>query len=172
MDDKVFKARLEKLAEAAEVLNKLPSEVRLAAFQMLERAITGTNPPKLEGAGGNKKDAGAPPLIDVTDAETFFANLTHDKPADNAKQIAAYLYSQYGTEEFSVEDIRELAKKVGVTIPDRVDATLNATREEGKKLFVGAGKGKYKPTVHGESYFKKTYNVKKGTKQKTSTNPE
>lgn len=162
MDDKEFKDSLAKMSESSEVLNKLPAEVRVAAFNLLFGGVVPHRQQPLDGA--KNPPAGSP--IDVTDAESFFSQFSHDQPADNAKLIAGYIYSQFGSEPFTVEEIRQLAKQIGLTIPDRVDATLNSAQSEGKKLFQGAGKGKYKPTTHGETYLKATYNIKKGTKQR------
>lgn len=163
MDDKEFKEKIAKLAESAEVLNNLPAEVRLAAFNLLHGTVVPTRP-----ASEAKGNPPAGPPIDVVDAESFFNQFNYDQPADNAKLIAGYLYSQYGSEPFSWDEVRQLAKQIGLTIPDRVDATLTQAQSEGKKLFQGAGKGKCKPTTHGEAYLKTTYNIKKGTKQRPS----
>lgn len=161
MDEEEFKERLAKLGESAEVLNNLPAEVRVAAFNLLH----GQTVPPVPPAGGNKNSPAGPP-IDVTDAESFFKQFNHDQPADNAKLIAGYIYSQYGAEPFALDEVRELAKQTGLTIPSRVDVTLGQTQSEGKKLFQSAGKGKFKPTTNGETYLKATYNIKKGTKQR------
>jgi hypothetical protein len=59
-----------------------------------------------------------------------------------------------------------LAKEVGVTIPERLDMTFLQAKRHGKKLFLRAGKKAFRPTVHGETFFKKTYQVSKGTQQK------
>jgi hypothetical protein len=63
-----------------------------------------------------------------------------------------------------VEEVKAVATNVGITIPDRVDMTLGNAAEDGKQLFTRVARGKFKPTVHGESYLKSTYEVKKGTK--------
>ena len=44
-------------------------------------------------------------------------------------------------------------------LTDQGDDVVN-----GKQLFVSAGRGQFKPTVHGEIYLKNSYKVKKGTK--------
>jgi hypothetical protein len=59
-----------------------------------------------------------------------------------------------------------MADDAGVTIPDRLNMTLAAAVENGKQLFASAGRGLFKPTVHGEIYLKTTYGVKKGTKKR------
>ena len=59
-----------------------------------------------------------------------------------------------------------MAGEVGVTIPERLDKTFLTAKRDGKGLFLRVGKGALKPTVHGEAFFKKTYQVSKGTQQK------
>lgn len=98
--------------------------------------------------------------------EEFFSAHNHDKPADNARLIAAWFYREYGVEPFSVEEVSAKASGVGITIPARVDMTFVQAKEKGKKLFARAGRGKFKPTVHGEANLKATYSVKKGTKKR------
>lgn len=162
MDEEALKKQLRFLAEAADVLTKLPSEVRLAAFQMLERGISGgVRKDPLPDRGGENK-AGA--HVDTTDAEAFFSAHDHEKPADNTKVIAAYIYGQHGSVPFDMDEVRSIASKVGITIPKRPDVTYGGMRSDGKKLFDKTGKGIFVPTVHGEAYLKATYSVKKGTK--------
>lgn len=162
MDGKEFTESLARLRESVDLLNKLPAEVRLAAFYLLHGKVA----PQSPAGDGNGSPASAP--VDVTDAESFFKAFNFEQPADNAKLIAGYIYSQYGSEPFSLDEIRQLAKHIGLTIPERIDATFSAAQSEGKKLFQSTGKGKCKPTTHGEAYMKATYNIKKGTKQRPS----
>lgn len=165
MDKKIFKERVERLEEVSAVLTKLPSEIRAAAFPLLEAYITGSSHTPGTAKPSGKKEEQATP-VDFSSAEDFFAAHEHGKPADNVKLIAAYLYNEYGSESFSIDEVRAIARDVGVTIPNRIDATFDAAASGGKKLFVSAGKGKRKPTVNGEAYLKTTYNVKKGTKRR------
>ena len=97
----------------------------------------------------------------------FFAELSSKKPSDNVLAIAAYSFSHYGSEPFSIKEIESESKDVGVSIPDNPRMTIRNASYKGKKLFVGVGKGYYKPTVHGEKYFMDKYNVKKGKKEKS-----
>jgi hypothetical protein len=84
----------------------------------------------------------------------------------NAKAIAAHLYREFGAEPFSLDEVRKLAKAGGVTIPERLDMSYLAATSEKKKLFKRAGKGMFRPSIHGQAYFKKTYGVKMGTKKR------
>lgn len=101
-----------------------------------------------------------------TTREGFFEALKNGKPSENALAAAAYYYSQYGSAEFSVDEMRDLADDVGVTVPERLDMTYLSATREGNRLFRRGGRGAFRPTVHGEAFFKQTYNVRKGTSQK------
>ena len=157
MDDKEFKARVARLNEVAKVLQALPAEVRLDAFALLKAYVTGSKLPDaktFKEADSHSDDPG--------EGSEIFTQHEHDQPADNVKLIAAFYYSQYGDEPFTVEEIRDKARDVGITVPSRIDMTLKSSLDDGKKLFASAGRGKYKPTVHGEAYLKRTYNTRKG----------
>jgi len=162
MNENEFKARATRLQQIAKVLEKLPAEVRSDAFDLLKDYVT---------AGSSKSPAGTRRAKDQHTStrqsdEEFFAGFDHDKPADNAKLIAAWFYRECGAVPFSVDEVRQKADAVGITIPARVDNTFLYAKEKGKKLFAKAGKGKFKPTVHGEAYLKATYSVNKGTKKR------
>lgn len=162
MDDKEFKTRAGRLEQIAKVLEKLPAEVRNDAFDLLKGYVTAHSPEaRTKTKGAKDKNGPAAP----SEGE-FFAAFDHDKPADNAKLIAAWFYREFGAEPFSVDEVRARADAVGITIPARVDMTFVAAKEKGKKLFARAGTGKFKPTVHGEANLKATYSIKKGTKKR------
>lgn len=163
MDDKEFKTRSSRLEQIAKVLEKLPAEVRSEAFELLKDYVTehsSETRAKPKVPKGGRDSAGQ-------SEEEFFGAFEHDKPADNAKLIAAWFYREYGAEPFSLDEVRTKADDVGITIPARVDMTFQAAKDKGKKLFARAGTGKFKPTVHGEANLKTTYSVKKGTKKRT-----
>lgn len=163
MDNKEFKLRSGRLEQIAKVLEKLPAEVRGAAFDLLKGYVTG----QTLNLRIKAKDAKAHGDTPLRSEEEFFGSFDNDKPAENAKLIAAWFYREYGTNPFSLDEVREKANAVGITIPARVDMTFVAAKEKGKKLFARAGTGKFKPTVHGEAYLKATYSVKKGTRTRT-----
>lgn len=163
MDDKEFKTRSSRLEQIAKVLEKLPAEVRSEAFELLKDYVTEHSSEtrvKTKAPKGGRDSAGQ-------SEEEFFGAFEHDKPADNAKLIAAWFYREYGAEPFSLDEVRTKADDVGITIPARVDMTFHVAKDKGKKLFARAGTGKFKPTVHGEANLKTTYSVKKGTKKRT-----
>lgn len=160
MNDKEFKTRAGRLEQIAKVLEKLPPEVRSDAFDLLKEYVT-------EHAAENsgKKSQAKSEVVDHSE-EAFFGAFDHDKPADNARLIAAYFYREYGAEPFLLDEIRQKADDVGITIPARIDMTFRQAKEKGKRLFARVGTGKFKPTVHGEANLKSTYSVKKGTKKR------
>lgn len=168
MDEQTFKDRVSKLKEISSVLEKLPAEVRGAAFGLLEAYVTGES----DGAGGvrapKKSKPEREPAGEPADASEFFGQFENLKPADNVRLVAAYFYREYGAQAFGVDELKVLADQVGVTVPDRIDMTLVAATEKGKKLFIRAGRGQFKPTVHGELYLKSEFKVKKGNKQKAT----
>ncbi len=162
MDEKKFKIIAERLEQVGKVVEKLPSEIRIDAFRIFKSYVEDI--PK----SGKTERAGKVDHADLEETEgVFFNRFDHDKPASNAKLIAANYYREYGTEPFSLEDIREKADSVGITIPSRLNMTFSSAQEKGKKLFQSAGRGKLKPTVSGEAYLKETFSIKKGTKKRS-----
>jgi hypothetical protein len=99
--------------------------------------------------------------------EKFFAALKNEKPSDNALATAAYHYSRYGSAEFTVDEMRDLADDVGVTVPERLDMTYLQAKGKGNHLFRRGSRGAFRPTVHGEAFFKEKYKVRKGNQPKT-----
>lgn len=154
MDEKEFKTRAGRLDQIAKVLEKLPAEVQSDAFDLLKSYVTEHSPEP------------PPKKTRAKSQPEFFAAFDHDKPADNARLIAAWFYREYGVEPFSLDEVRAKANDVGITIPARIDMTFLQAKEKGKKLFARAGTGQFKPTVHGEANLKATYSVKKGTKKR------
>ncbi|NUN96523.1 MAG: hypothetical protein HUU16_10145, partial [Candidatus Omnitrophica bacterium] len=129
MDDKELNWRASRLEQIGKVLETLPPEVRGEAFELLKGYVTehpSETRTKAKQTNGHRDVA-------AQSQEEFFAFVDHDKPADNAKLIAAWFYREYGAEPFSVEEVREKADAVGITIPTRVDMTLVQAKEKGKK---------------------------------------
>lgn len=164
MNEDEFIKRVTRLERVASILEKFPPEIRAAAFLLLKDYVEQTdNQSPSKSTGGKGKDE---PPEDTRSKEKFFGEFAHDKPSDNVRLIAAFLYQEHGVQPFSVEDVRQIANDVGITIPDRVDMTLVAALEHSKKLFTRAGKGNFKVTVHGERYLKNAYSISKGTKKR------
>jgi hypothetical protein len=163
VDDNEFKARVERLERISKTLEKLPAEVRSDAFELLKGYVTehASEPQSNETSVKDSREVAG------SSDEEFFATFNHDKPADNAKLIAAWFYREYGVAPFSLDEVSAKANDVGVTVPTRLDMTFNSAKEKGKKLFTQAGMRKFMPTVSGEAHLKATYSVKKGTKKRT-----
>src|SRR6266566_3205090 len=103
MDEATFKERSARLERIAKVLEKLPPEVRSAAFYLLQDYVSGTTGDAPRSR--TRTDQASTPQVEG-DREQFFGSHTHDKPADNVKLIAGFLYREYGTEPFSLKEIR------------------------------------------------------------------
>jgi hypothetical protein len=160
----VDKKRLEgveqRLFEVNEIIQKVDPSIRASAFELfkgyvlLGGALTQPHEPPENSAQYSAQPAGLSEMVQAH---------AHDKPSDNAHLLAAVWYQQYGSSPFELSAIKERAEAAGLTIPDRLNMTLTAAQDEGKKLYQSAGRGLYKPTVAGELYLKKKYGVTKGT---------
>jgi hypothetical protein len=165
MQTEAFKERVKRLQEVNEVVEKLDPAVRAAAFTLLTDYVTGTTTKK-PAAVAPETHPDTHTTDDDDDGADFFAKHPSGKPAENALTIAAFFYSQYGASPFQLDDIRSTANAVGLTIPDALDMTLKQASRDGKALFQHTGRNQYKPSVNGELYFQKKYEVTKGKKQR------
>jgi hypothetical protein len=165
MDEKGFKDRVTRLKEVNDIIEKLDTSIRAAAFALLESYITEhTSVPRKKASPSHSTEENGTTMTE------FFASFSHEKPADNANLLAAHHFREYGSVPFTIEEMKALATEVGVTIPDRLDMTYVQAKRDGKNFFSRAGRGAFKPTVHGELFFKKTYSVAKGKKPKAAAN--
>lgn len=164
MDEKTFNERVSRLEKIGKVIEKLPPEVRATAFTLIQEYVIGATTAR--GKSSTITSNPGAEEIDPADKSAFFAKHLHEKPADNLKSIAAYLFSQYGGEPFSTDEVRQVAEDVGLTIPERPDMTFVNALEDGKKLFTRGGRGQFRPTVHGEAFLRSAYSVRKGTKKR------
>jgi hypothetical protein len=178
--DQAIKKRMKEVEQA--VLD-LDETVRGAAFLVMQDYILGGAGPVSEQAPPRKSRVGrsstktskaeeSSKIEPVADFNGFVDMFESDNESDNAKVIAAHLYREYGAEPFSLDEVRKLAKSGGVTIPERLDMTFLQATADKKKLFKRAGKGMFRPSIHGQAYFKKTYNVKMGTKKRPAATSE
>jgi hypothetical protein len=164
MDAEVVK----RVQEVNELVEKLDPAIRAAAFELFrDYILEGAEPPSVaqQNTGGST-DGPKKAVATAGDPATFFDEHEGEKPADNIVVLAGYLYGEYGMEPFDVQEIKDLASKVGAAISDRPDKTLGASKREGKALFKRAGKGKFRPTVHAEQIFKTELSLKKGAKKR------
>jgi hypothetical protein len=170
MDDYMFDETVKRLEKVDGVIKNLDSAIRAEAFSLLKPYIsagatgsTGSTAADSGSSNGTEQQA----AMDFADAEAFFTTHEDGKPSDNAYLVTAYLYTQYGSSPFSIDDVRAVADHAGLTLPDRVDVTLAGAKKGGKQLFKRAGRGMLQPNVHGETYLRNTYNIIKGTKRRT-----
>jgi hypothetical protein len=158
--------RAERLFEINDVIKQLTPEIRAPAFELLKAYVASpstTEMPATKGATTGLEDQ------DSGEREAFFSRFDTDKPADNALLIAAYYYSQHGTDPFNADALKNLAREIGLIVPERIDMTIRNARRDGRTLFQSIGRGGFRPTVHGEVFFKTTYNVTPPRRQSSQT---
>jgi hypothetical protein len=165
MDSKTFKDRAKRLNEVNVALSKLDPSLREKAFELLVGYVTGCEerPELIKGA--HTGDSGS----EVENRENFFSKHQGKKPAENAVIAAAYFYSQFGSHPFNSKQIKEIADDAGMTVPDRIDKSFQGAKRKEKALFRNLGEGQFRFTVHGETWIKATYGVKKGNKTPQAT---
>jgi hypothetical protein len=159
-------------ASAAVEAAKLPQNLRPIAFEKAIDLLSG-GAKVAETAGDSDEDSGTgTPEVDTSSAESFVRSQPNvlDRPAEAVKAIAAWWFSQYGSAPITRTSVETLAENIGVTIPDRPDATLRQMKHDGRDVFRSAGRGTFVPTrPHGELYFQTQYEVSKGRKQAPGT---
>jgi len=163
-----FEATASRIKEINDVIGALDETIRAAAFAVLRPYADGdvaqgsvvNTEDRIDSSSGEDSSA---LLVEADEARDFLSDHHSDKPAENVKAIAALVYKRFGTSAFTAEEVRNIAHEAGITVPDRVDVTLGGARVEKKALFQKQKSGVYKPTVHGERYFKEKFGVSKGT---------
>jgi hypothetical protein len=164
MDKEAFKSTADRLREVNDVVKDLDEAIRLEAFALL-RPYAAEHPRKVaptpEDPGQTQTESQG--LVSHDEARAFLEEHHSDKPAENVKAIAALFYSRFGAQQFTAQEIVEVAHEAGVTVPSRVDVTLGSVTANKKALFSKVRSGVYKPSVHGEKYFKENFGVIKGT---------
>lgn len=159
MDKKAFSDVEERLLEVNKVIAKLDSSIRVAAFEFLKPYISGGTLPHNPDAKKLATEHG--PSVDVSELIERHGDA---KPHENVNLLAAIWFSEYGSNPFSIDYIRERGSSTGLTIPARPIMTLRQAKDKGKNLYLPAGRGFFKPTVVGEAFLRSTYGVRKGTK--------
>jgi|SRR6185312_11633398 len=161
IDKAQFDDYAERLRSVNRVVKELDPALQPEAVKILTPYVTGgkTDAGSGQGGGETRVEEGS---LDAL-RERLVTEHSDGSPSDNALLAIALWFAQYGKEPFAIDDVRETAKTLGVTIPDRPDAFIGTTKRNGKKLFVRARKGFYSPTVHGETFLKSTYGVSQGT---------
>jgi hypothetical protein len=175
--EQVDKEIVKRMKEVEKAVLGLDESVRSAAFSVmrdyiLEGAATDSSrgeqnaTPRSRSGGPAAKKKTSTKIVAPEGYDAFIDEFESGIPNENARAIAAHLYREYGIEPFSLDEVRDLATKGGVTIPSRIDMTFLSAKANKKKLFKRAGTGRFRPTVYGEAHFKETYGVKKGTKKR------
>jgi len=158
-------------ANAAVEAAKLPQNFRVVAFEKAVDLLGGGSKPAETPADDDGDGAEAVP-VDASSAESFVRSQPNvlDRPAEAVKAIAAWWFSQYGSAPITRMNVETIAENIGVTIPDRPDATLRQMKHDGRDVFRSAGRGAFVPTrPHGELYFQVQYEVSKGRKSAPGT---
>lgn len=181
MNDTELDEVVKRLKRVDKIIVDLDPAIRASAFAILQPWVVSQLSERSPGVATPKKRAKRAtvkstataedesiPVGDNSglDREAFFLKFNHDKPSDNVLAVVAWQYNQHGLAPFTVDEIRQVGNDVGITIPERVDKTLTGAKDDGKTCFTRAGKGLFRPTVHGEARLKKKYGVKKGTQPK------
>ncbi len=151
---------VKKLRELNTIIKSLDPSIRPQSFELL-RPVFFSDEPEHERDQRDQQTETAGKSTGTHNKEKFFGSFDHKKPSDNVFLIAAWLYSQHGVFPLTSDTIKAVADETGVTVPGRPDMTLKAAQKKAKHLFSKQGAG-YKPTVHGETFLKDTYRVKKG----------
>lgn len=159
-----FQKTSELLLRINEIVGKMDESVRIQTFDLLASKFIGKKMPSASPPVTPKeKDAPvAESEIDTSDLGTFIASFDTKKPADALNVLVAWLFSQRGSQPFSIKELKDLADDSGLTIPSRPDMTFKGSKSGGKALFVQNGKN-WKLTVSGELHIKETYKVTKGS---------
>ena len=164
MESSAFHERVKRLKEINEVIEKLDPAIREGALSLLASYVTG-QPHTADGEqqARTKHQAGATTSegeeseLQMTE---LFGKYPDGKPSEN------------GAQPFKLDEMRGIAESVGLTIPSSLDMTLKQAQRDGKALFQHTGRSEFKPTVPGELYFRKTYQVAKGTKKRPAQGSE
>jgi len=159
--DKKLKEIEVKLKIINSIIEKLDPAIKLAAFEMLKPLLFRDHF-EMDSKGKDKPiitKSGAP-----GDVRDFYASFDPQKPADSVLVLTGWFYTQRGSTSFSLAELRDLFDDVGVPMPSRIDMTLRNCTRDGKKLFQRADQGAYRPTVHGENFFKSDMSLKPGKK--------
>lgn len=172
MNKDAFEGVAQRLQEINDVVKGLDESIRSQAFTVLKPYADGATPKVSEGrqrlTPANHVEQGEDTAhIEPDIATAFLEEHVSEKPSDNAKAIAALIYSVYGNVDFSVAEVNEIAHEAGVMVPDRVDVTLGGASVDKKPLFQKRKSGVYRPTINGRKFFKEEYGVSPGTAKRS-----
>jgi hypothetical protein len=156
MDKKHFQSLKKTILQINSIVKALDPAIKTQVFDLLKPMIDATQaaavPP---GKGSAEKHHKGGQTV-----REFYASHSPEKPAKRVRVLAAWIYSQRGNQPFTLDELDQLFDDVGVGRPNRLDMTLKGALEKGNRLFQSVARGKYRPTVHGENYFKEQLAVK------------
>jgi hypothetical protein len=141
------------------ILSDHDSDTRCRAISAAMTLLGEGSPPSTHQRDSHALDVSNDGRIGLAE---FFDRGEKLKPADYAQLCAAYHYANYGVIPFSLEDIRAIARDVGVVLPDRLDKTFRAAAYSGKKLFQLVGRSTFKPTAAAGMAFNERWKVRPG----------
>lgn len=151
------------LLKINDVVGKMDESVRVQTFDLLVSKFIGKQAPSKLAAAPKEVDAPVvESAVDTSDLGPFIASFDTKKPADALNVLVAWIFSQRGSQPFSIKELKDLADASGLTIPSRPDMTFKGSKNGGKALFVQSGKN-WKLTVSGELHIKESYKVTKGS---------
>lgn len=167
MDEEKIKEVKNNLKEINKFIATLDPAIRQPAFEKLAPlyfAKGGAPAGKGSAAPGQ---GGTPDHLDSGqgDQEEFFRAHPDKEAHENVYLISAWFYSRYGISLFTNNEIKEIAKVEGLSIPDRPDMTLKSLKHDGKPVFRRKGKA-WQPTVQGEAYLRENFGVTMGRNTK------
>lgn len=163
MSDEQIKEVKKKLLEINQIISELDPAIRVQAFEILAPHYFEERLPKKTIVEKKVEKIEKVEKISTEDEATFFSDFSHKRPFENVHLIVAWYFSQFGNFPITTKLLRQKANDVGLTIPERPDATMRNARKKGKNLYHKQGNG-YAPTVYGEADLKEIYKVSKGTK--------
>lgn len=156
MDKKQFQNLKKTILQINSIVKALDPAIKPQVFDLLKPMIDTTEAAAVPLTRGT---SGTQPQHAHT-VRDFYSSHNPDKPAKRVRILAAWLYSQRGNEPFTLGELEQLFDDVGVGRPNRLDMTVKSALQKGNKLFQSVGQGKYRPTVHGENYFREKLAVK------------
>jgi len=154
LDKKEFELLVDRIRTVNDVVSTLDVSIRREAFVLLTGYIKGNTE-------GTDLGGAVDETVGLDDAEKLVLEFGSNKPHENVKLVAAYLYSRFGRVAIGIDHIKRVAADFGLTIPKRPDMTLRQAKRDKKKLFTVQG-GSYTLTIHGEVFLKDTFGVSKG----------
>jgi hypothetical protein len=173
MEDKTFEELVKRLKKVNDVIKDLDPAIQTQAFELLSPYVLGGELPPADKPGGEGAGSGGGGGGAAATGGKLRERLLRDhgqgKPADNALLTAGIWFSDYGSNRFSIPDLKTIGDNLGVTLPDDMGATIRQLSRDGKRLFRSPARGHYEPTVHGATYFKTTFKVTQGKRTPPSS---